>query len=143
MAQTYRLTGAQDPADRIDRVLVESPSEDFPDGKVLELGGEAVPLSEDQYVKLSRFVRLEPVKVTEEAQVQLVDQPGVERSSLSTDDPPDLGTAPDVDSLSKDELVAELERVRASDVTALRHVTSSSKKEDLQRALRDYYGQGA
>jgi hypothetical protein len=143
MAQTYRLAGTQDPASRIDRWVVEGPSEDFPEGKVLELGGSPLELSDAQYTVGSRFVRLEPVKAEKESQVQLVDQPGVNLVSLSTDNPPDPGTAPDVGSLSKDELVAELDRVRASDPSALADVSSSAKKEDLQKALRDHYGQGA
>jgi hypothetical protein len=36
---TYQLVGSQDPASRIDRVEVESPTEENPEGKVLELHG--------------------------------------------------------------------------------------------------------
>jgi len=143
MAQTYRLTGSQDPASRIDRVLVEAPTEESPEGKVLELDGPAVELSDDQYSKLAAYVRLEPVKAQEEPEPQIVDQPGVGISSRSTAVPPETGTTPDVDKLSKDELMHELERVRAQDSDALQDVSEKSNKEDLRKALRDYHGQGA
>lgn len=137
----YRLTGAQDPASRIDRVEVEGPSDDFPDGKVLELDGEPVELSDDQYAKLSRFVRLEPIKDDDEPVAQTVDQPGVVLSSLSTDAPPDPGTAPDVGSLDKEGLVAELGRIRSHDPQALPGLTDRSNKEDLKKGLSGYHGQ--
>lgn len=143
MDTAYRLVGAQNPADRIDQVLVESASEDYPDGKVLALDGPALPLSDDQYAKLSRFVRLEPVKPDRTPDLQIVDQPGVEVESLSTDEPPDPGTTPDIDGLSKGELVAELDRVRATDPTALPDMSERSNMDDLKRALNDYHGQGA
>ena len=138
---TYQLVGSQDPANRIDQVLVESPTEDNPEGKMLVLHGEPKELSDEQYSKLSRYVRLEPVKASGEAEVHYVDQPGVNMPSQSTDSPPDLGTAPDVDSLSKDDLQTELARVQAEG--GLQDVSPKSTKEELQKALRDYHGQGA
>lgn len=139
----YRLTGAQDPANRIDRVKVESPSEDFPDGKVLELNGEAVELSDEQVTKLSPFVKLDAVKGSEPVAPQVVDQPGVQVASSSTDTPPDPGTTPQVGSLDKEGLVAELGRVRAHDPAALPELTDRSNKEDLKRGLARYHGQEA
>jgi hypothetical protein len=138
----YRLTGAQDPASRIDRVEVESASEDFPEGKVLELGGLPVELNEEQYTKLSGFVQLEPANEGF-VEPQVVDQPGVSISSLSTDNPPDPGTAPQVDNLNKDELVAEFNRVRTQDPNALPDLSERSNKEDLKKGLASYYGQEA
>lgn len=139
----YRLTGAQNPADRIDRVEVEGPSDDFPDGKVLVLDGEPVELSNEQVAKLSRFVRLAPAKSGPEPQDISVDQPGVNSPSLSTDVNPDPGRVPDFDTLSKDELVGELERLRNQDVAALPELSSKSTKDELQKGLTNYYGQGA
>jgi hypothetical protein len=139
----YRLTGAQDPASRIDRVEVESASEDFPEGKVLELDGAPVELSDEQYTKLSGFVQLEPVKDGDVVEAQVVDQPGVTIASLSTDNPPDPGTTPDVGSLDKDGLVVELNRVRATDPQALPGLTERSNKEDLKKGLARYHGQEA
>src|SRR3954462_8330462 len=138
---TYQLVGAQDPTNRIDRVLVESPTEENPDGKVLELHGEPQELSADQYAKLSGFVRLQPVEEADEPVAQYVDQPGVERTSLSTDVPPDLGTAPDVGSLDKEALQTELVRVQAEG--GLQDVSPKANKEELQKALRSYHGQGS
>jgi hypothetical protein len=143
MAQTYRLVGSQDPANRIDRWEVESPSEDFPDGKILTLNGPAVELSDEQYNIGARFLHLEPVPADQFAEFNFVDQPGVERESLSTDVPPDPGTAPDVDSMSKQQLVSELERVRRTDPNAASGVEATANKEDLAKALRSYHGQEA
>jgi hypothetical protein len=140
MANFYRLTGAQDPASRIDRVLVEDASDEYPDGKTLELDGPAVELSADQYSKLANFVRLQPSE-NDDVEVQYVDQPGVHLQSMSTNVPPDPGTAPDVDSLSKEQLVQELARVRAQDPQAAEDVSEKSNKEDLAKALRRYHGQ--
>jgi hypothetical protein len=64
MAQTYRLVGAQDPTNRIDRWVVESPSEDYPEGKVLERDGDAVELSQEQYSIGSRFSSSSPRRST-------------------------------------------------------------------------------
>src|SRR4051812_35356090 len=141
MAQTYQLVGSQDLAGRIERVLVEHPTEENPDGKTLELHGPAVELSQEQYAKLSSFVRLEPVKAEEAPQPVFVDQPGVNRPSMSTDSPPNLGTAPDVGALNKDELVTELARVQAEG--GLQDVDPKSNKDELQKALRKYHGQEA
>lgn len=93
MAQAYRLVGSQDPGSRIDRILFEGPSEDYPDGKTLELNGPAFPLSEDQYGKLSRFVKLEPADIEDYPQPNFVDQPGVNVESLSTDIKPEPAKA--------------------------------------------------
>lgn len=139
----YRLTGAQDPSARIDRVLVESASEDHPQGKVLELNGRAVELSDEQVGTLSGFVRLEAVKEGESVAAQVVDQPDVDLASRSTDNPPDLGTAPDVSKLDKDGLVALLDRVRAQDPQALEGLSERSNKEDLKQGLSAHYGQEA
>lgn len=139
----YRLTGAQDPSNRIDRVQVESPSEDFPNGKILELNGAAVELSDDQVAKLSPFVKLDAVKDSEDVVAQVVDQPGVQVASTSTDTPPDPGTTPQVSSLDKEGLVAELGRVRSQDPEALPELTDRSNKEDLKRGLARYHGQEA
>lgn len=65
MAQEYRLVGSQDPGSRIDSVRVEDPSEEFPDGKTLELNGEPVALGDEQVARLSGFVRLEQVSEEE------------------------------------------------------------------------------
>ena len=138
---TYQLVGSQDPANRIDRVLVEYASEDHPDGKVLELNGPPVELTDDQYYKLSGLVRLQPVKAGEVEEPQYVDQPGVERVSTSTGNPPDPGRAPDIDSLNKSQLVDELTRVRSQDPTALPDVSAASNKDELADALRKYHGQ--
>jgi hypothetical protein len=138
---TYQLVGSQDPAGRIDRVEVESPTEENPEGKVLELHGAPQELSDDQYSKLSRFVRLQPVKAEEQADPQYVDQPGVKLESLSTDVPPDPGTAPDVGALDKEGLQAELARVQAEG--HLQDVDPKANKADLQDSLRKYHGQEA
>src|ERR1044072_405575 len=105
----YKLVGSQDPASRIDRVEVEGPSEDNPEGKTLSLNGDAVDLSDEQYQKLSSFVRLEPSDAPDPA-AQTVDQPGVELVSRSTDNPPDPGTTPPLDELKKNKLVADAQR---------------------------------
>ena len=65
MAQAYRLAGSQDPVNRIDRLVVGPPSEEFPDGKVLELGGDALELTDEEYAKAAGIARLEPVKKSE------------------------------------------------------------------------------
>jgi hypothetical protein len=129
MAQTYRLVGAQDPASRIDRWVVESPSEDLPEGKVLELDGEAVELSNEQYQIGSRFLRLEPSKSDEEPVVPLVDQPGVELTSMSTDVPPDPGTVPAIEDMDREQLRSEARRVGAE-------APGNASKEDLKKAIQ-------
>lgn len=138
---TYQLVGSQDPTGRIDRVEVESPSEENPDGKVLVLHGEPQELSDEQYSTLSRFVRLQPVKAEEVPDVQYVDQPGVNLESMSTDNPPDPGTSPDIATLNKSQLETELARVQAEG--HLQDVSSKSTKEELSKALSKYYGQEA
>lgn len=140
MAKKYRLVGSQDPTSRIEVVRVEGPSEDYPDGKVLQLDGDAVELSNDQVTKLAAFVRLEPSDDAE-PEPQVVQQPGVEYSSTSTDVPPDLGRVPDIGELDKAGLVAELQRVRSENPTALPRLSESSNKEELQKGLRRYHGQ--
>jgi hypothetical protein len=140
MAQKYRLVGSQDPASRIDRVLVESPTPDNPDGKVLELGGPAVELSAEQVAKLSNYARIEPSDDIPLDEL-VVDQPGVNRTSQSTDVPPDPGTTPDLDSLSHEELVSEVERVRGRHAGALSDVNARSSKQELRKALNDHYAQ--
>lgn len=146
MTQLYQLTGSQQAGGRVDRVLVETATEEHPE-KVMELNGDPVELSDEQYAKLSGFVRLRPIEKSEAKQLQqqpdVVDQPGVNRTSTSTDDPPDPGTNPDIGSLSKDELGLEVERVRLANPGAVEGVTSRSSKEDMQKALRRYYGQEA
>lgn len=129
MAQAYQLVGSQDPASRINRWVVESPSEDYPDGKVLEVGGNPVELSAEQYSIGSRFFKLQPVKASEEPNVQYVDQPGVEMTSLSTDNPPDPGTLPDIDDMSADDLRAEARRVGAD-------VPGNASKDEVRKAIR-------
>lgn len=124
----YRLVGAQDPTNRIDRWRVESESDDFPDGKVLELDGEPVELTDEQYSIGSRFLRLEPVKPDGDPEPQLVDQPGVALPSLSTDAPPDPGTVPDIEQMNNEQLRAEAERVGAD-------VSGRRSNEDLKRAI--------
>ena len=138
---TYQLVGSQDPASRIDRVQVESPTDENPDGKVLELHGQPQELTDDQYSKLAPFVKLRPVPKEEVAETHFVDQPGVTLESQSTDVPPDLGTAPDVGSLNKEQLQTELARVQAEG--NLQDVDPKSNKEDLAKALREYHGQEA
>jgi hypothetical protein len=142
MSQTYRLVGSQDPSSRIDRVTVESPSEEHPDGKTLELNGPAVELSAEQVAKISPYARLEPVSASDPEVPPVVDQPGVNRPSQSTDVPPDLGTTPDLGSLNQEELYAEVERVRARDAGAVPDVNARSSKQDLRNALNDHYAQG-
>lgn len=129
MAQTYRLVGAQDPTNRIDRWVVESPSEEFPEGKVLLLDGNAVELDDRQYTIGSRFLRLEPVKEGREPQPQTVDQPGVEITSMSTDNPPDPGTVPDIEDMDREQLRAEARRVGAE-------APGNASKEDLKKAIQ-------
>jgi hypothetical protein len=139
MALKYRLAGSQDPSSRIDRWVVETASPDHPDGVVLELNGPAVELTDEQYTIGSRFMRLVPVDKNDELQEgPVTDQTGL--PSLSTDQPPDPGTAPDVDSLNKEQLVAELGRVRAREPRALPEVSEKSNKEDLAKALRSFHG---
>lgn len=138
---TYQLVGSQDPASRIDRVNVEDPTEENPDGKVLELHGEPKELSDEQYATLSRYVKLKPIEEPEAAEVQFVDQPGVAAVSSSTAVPPVLGTAPEVDSLDKKGLETELARVQAEG--DLQDVSPKANKEELAKALRDFHGQGA
>lgn len=146
MTQLYQLTGSQQPGGRIDRVLVENATDDHPE-KVMELDGDPVELSPEQYAKLSGFVRLRPIEKSEakqlEAEPDVVDQPGVDRTSTSTDDPPDTGTRPDIGSLSKEELGLEVERIRITNPGAMEGVTSRSNQKDMQSALRRYYGQEA
>jgi len=142
MAQTYRLVGSQDPGSRLDRVLVESPSDEHPDGKTLELDGEPVELSGDQVAKISVFARLEPVKDSDPDLPPVVDQPGVDRPSMSTDDPPDLGTTQDLETLNQEELFDEVERARRRDPSAVPDVNARSSKQDLRKALNDHYKQG-
>jgi hypothetical protein len=142
--QTYRLVGSQDPTSRIERVLVESPSDEYPEGKRLELGGAAVPLSAEQVAKLSAYARLEPVKESDAAvEPPIVDQPGVQRESMSTDNPPDLGTVPDFSNMSQDELYAQVERERRGNAAVMPDVNARSSKKDLQQALNDHYAQGS
>jgi hypothetical protein len=129
MAQTYRLVGAQDPTNRIDKWVVESPSEDLPEGKVLELNGDAVELSEEQYAIGSRFVRLEPITQKEEPTAAVVDQPGVQMQSLSTDVPPDPGTLPDIEEMDREQLRDEVRRVGAE-------APGNASKEDLRKAIQ-------
>jgi hypothetical protein len=129
MAQTYRLVGSQDPTNRIDRWVVESPSEDFPEGKVLERDGDAVELSEQQYQVGSQFLRLEPVQPSEAPTAELVDQPGVERTSMSTDVPPDPGTVPEIEDMDREQLRSEARRVGAE-------VPGNASKEDLKKAIQ-------
>jgi hypothetical protein len=126
---TYRLAGAQDPANRIDRWVVESPSDDFPDGKVLELGGTPVELTDDQYSIGSRFLRLEPVKTGSDPEPTLVDQPGVALPSLSTDNPPDPGTVPALEDMDREQLRSEARRVGAE-------TAGNASKEDLKRSIQ-------
>jgi hypothetical protein len=128
MSQTYRLTGAQDPASRIDRWAVEGPSEDFPDGKVLELGGPAVELTQEQYAIGSRFLRLEPAEV-ESMELREVDQPDVHMTSMSTDVPPDPGTVLDLEDMDREQLRTEARRVGAE-------APGNASKEDLKRAIQ-------
>lgn len=135
MAQSYRLVGSQNPDSRIDRVLVESPSEDFPDGKHLVLDGDPQELSDDQVAKLSAFVRLQPIDVKKEGDLApVVDQPGVDRPSMSTDNPPDPGTLPDIDDMTVDQLHAEARRVGAD-------IPSGANKEGLKKAIRSARGE--
>jgi hypothetical protein len=141
MAQTYRLVGSQNPADRIDRISVESPSDEYPEGKTLELNGEPVELDNDQVAKISAFARLEPVDASDPEEPPVVDQAGVDRTSMSTDRPPDTGTTPDLDSLSQDELFAQVEIERRRSGAALPDVNARSSKQDLRRALNDHYAQ--
>jgi hypothetical protein len=61
--------------------------------------------------------------------------------SLSTDVPPDPGTAPDVGALDKEGLQAELARVQAEG--HLQDVDPKANKADLQDSLRKYHGQEA
>lgn len=125
----YRLAGAQDPANRIDRWRVEDSSDDFPEGKVLELGGEPVELTDDQYAIGSRFLRLEPVKPgSADAEPPLVDQPGVALPSLSTANPPDPGITPDIEEMDREQLRDEARRVGAE-------VSGNASKEDLKRSI--------
>jgi hypothetical protein len=139
MTQTYRLVGSQDPSGRIDAITVESPSEDYPDGKTLELNGAPVELDAEQVAKISAYARLEPVPV----EPPVVDQPGVDRPSQSTDNPPDLGTIPDLSALSQDELFAQVERERRGNPAVLSQVNARSSKSDLRQALNDHYAQGS
>lgn len=125
----YRLVGAQDPANRIDRWKVESESDDLPDGKVLELGGEPVELTDEQYAIGSRFLRLEPVKPSDsDTEPTLVDQPGVEQPSLSTANPPDPGTVPDLESMNNEQLRNEAERIGAD-------VSGRRSNDDLKKSI--------
>jgi hypothetical protein len=126
MAQYYKLVGSQDPTSRIDRVEVERPSEDYPSGKVLELNGDPVELSNDQVSKISSFVRLEPTDAPEGDPVENVQQPGVNLPSRSTDP---IQTA-DVDSLKKDELQALVPDAPAS-----------ATKDDLKKTVRERRGE--
>jgi hypothetical protein len=138
---TYQLVGTQDPAGRIDRVQVESPTEANPDGKVLELNGAPKELSDEQYGKLAPFVKLELVPDEEGEVVQFVDQPDVNQPSRSTDVVPDPGTTPDVKPMDRNALVAELARVQAAEPGALPELNDKSNKADLAAGLASFYGQ--
>lgn len=131
---TYQLVGSQDPAGRIDRVEVESPTEENPEGKVLLLNGEPQELSQEQYSKLSRYVKLEPVTAEEAPTPNLVDQPGVEIESLSTDVPPDPGTEPAIEDMDRDQLRAEARRVGAD-------APGNASKDDLKKAIQAKRGE--
>lgn len=126
MAQTYRLVGSSDPTSRIDRVEVERPSKEYPDGKTIELNGAPVELSDDQYYKLSGYVNLEPAEVAKGDVQPVVEQPGVNLPSRSTDP---LATI-DVDNATKDELAAVVPDAPAS-----------ATKEDLKKAVRGQKGE--
>lgn len=128
MAQTYRLVGAQDPVSRVDKWVVESPSEEYPEGKVLYLDGAAVELDDRQYSIGSRFLRLDPVKATDEPEPQTVDQPLVQISSLSTDKPPDPGTLPAIEDMDREQLRTEARRAGVE-------VPGNASKEDLKKAI--------
>ena len=127
MAQYYKLVGSQDPTSRIDRVEVERPSEDYPEGKVLELNGEPVELSNDQVSKIGGLVRLEPAEKPEGERVENVEQPGVNLPSRSTDP---IQSA-DVDKLKKDELQA-----------LVPDAPSGATKEELKETVRARRGEG-
>lgn len=136
MAQSYRLAGSQNPESRIDRVRFESPSEEFPDGKVLELDGEPQELTDEQVVKLSTFVRLDPVNVKQEGEpAPIVDQPGVGLPSQSTDQPPDPGTLPDIESMNRDQLLEEANRIGLA-------LPGNSKVDDIKKAINERRAQG-
>lgn len=152
MGNLYRLVGSVEPGSRIDRVEVESPSADYPQGKVLELHdpaqgriGNVVELDPDQTDKLSNYVELEQVtqeQVDNEALGVPIDQPDLDRSSDSTDDPPQTGHVPtedEVNAMSKDALDAEIASVRARNPTALDTIKGNATNEDKRAALLDYY----
>lgn len=131
----YRLVGAQDPANRIDRWVVESPSDDFPDGKVLTLNGDPVELTDDQYSIGSRFMRLDPVKAGADPEPTFVDQPGVELPSMSTDSPPDPGTVPALEDMDREQLRDEARRIGVD-------APGNASKEDLKKSIQSKRAEG-
>lgn len=138
----YVLEGASDPASRIERVIVESPSADAPEGKVLLLDGEPKPLSSEQVMRLSAYVRLRETDAPNQGEaVQWVDQPGVELPSRSTDRPPQPGATPDLGAMGRDELRDEVARVRQADQGALDDLKGNASMDDMRRALREHYAE--
>jgi hypothetical protein len=130
----YRLAGSQDPSNRIDRWKVEGPSEGYPDGKVLELNGPAVELSDEQYSIGSRFLRLEPSDASA-VEPQVVDQAGVQIQSLSTDEPPDPGTVPDIEGMYREQLQDEARRVGVD-------APGNASKDDLRKSIEAKRAEG-
>jgi hypothetical protein len=128
MGNYYRLVGSQGPG-WVDRVQVEESTPDHPE-KFLELNGAPVELENYQVERLGRYVKLEHVPDydpnAEEAPV--VDQPGVDAVSSSTERPPNTGIAPDLDAMNRDELV-ELAGARGVEVAG------NAKKEDIKAAV--------
>lgn len=150
----YRLVGSVGAGSRIDRVEVESPDAENPEGKVLTLHdpnwgleGNYQPLSQEQVDKLQLYVQLEEVDPSGEAIVQTVDQPDLDRVSTSTDTPPDPGhtpTAGELEAMNGTELDAEIALVRERNPGALPDLKGNASLADKRAALLDYYqNQGA
>lgn len=148
MGRKYRFTRYVDPSSRPDSVQFESPSADHPEGRFLHFEGEAEELTDDQYVKLSRFIGLTEVTDEDEADTQFLAQPGLEgRESTSTDNPPQPGAVPDLSGENKQALVDRIEARGGgfdgvNTATGL-DVNKGSSKEDLAAALNaDYAARG-
>ena len=111
-SQFYELVGGVNENDRIDRVQVETASEDHPQGKFLRTADSSLPgdtmveLTDDQVSRLAPYVSLRKVEDpgADAASTLIVQQPGVPSESHSTDVPPKLGAIPHFDAMNFEDL---------------------------------------
>jgi hypothetical protein len=150
MGNKYRLVGSVGPDSRVDRVEVEParavPNDDgsvtqYP-AKVLELdearASEGVELDQEQASKLQQYVVLEQVTEDTGDLAPVVDQP-LNPPQTSSSTVGLTGTTPDLESASKEDLLAEVERVRGLYPGALPEVKGNDSKESIKGALSEFY----